>query len=86
MFYRKKYFRFALAADKDYSAETFIVPDAISKVNFVYQKSEKHNLERSTTLHYQIFQLMNATFGRYVYPTYSFVQGGDGGMEYECVP
>ena len=25
---------------------------------------------------------MNATFGRYVYPTYSFVQGGDGGMEY----
>jgi len=25
---------------------------------------------------------MNATFGRYVYPTYSFIQGGDGGMEY----
>jgi aminopeptidase N len=25
---------------------------------------------------------MNNTFGRYVYPTYSFVQGGDGGMEY----
>ena len=25
---------------------------------------------------------MNATFGRYAYPSYSFVQGGDGGMEY----
>lgn len=25
---------------------------------------------------------MNATYGKYAYPTYSFVQGGDGGMEY----
>ena len=25
---------------------------------------------------------MNAAFGQYVYPSYSFIQGGDGGMEY----
>jgi hypothetical protein len=25
---------------------------------------------------------MNATFGRYKWPSYSFIQGGDGGMEY----
>ena len=30
----------------------------------------------------KFFQIMNASFGRYPYPTYSFVQGGDGGMEY----
>lgn len=25
---------------------------------------------------------MNVRFGKYVYPTYAFIQGGDGGMEY----
>ena len=68
-FYRKNILDFAWAADKDYSVETFIVPDG-PKVNFVYQKSEKNTiLERSSTLHItKYFQLMNATFGRYVYP------------------
>ncbi|HQW85586.1 MAG TPA: M1 family metallopeptidase [Flavobacteriales bacterium] len=28
------------------------------------------------------FEFMNAHFGRYPWPEYSFVQGGDGGMEY----
>ena len=25
---------------------------------------------------------MNAQFGQYAWPSYSFIQGGDGGMEY----
>ena len=52
-------------------------------MNFVYQNLKKNTiLERSSTLHYQIFPTDECHFGRYVYPTYSFVQGGDGGMEY----
>ncbi len=39
-FTAKNILDFAWAADKDYSVETFIVPDG-PKVNFVYQKSEK---------------------------------------------
>ncbi|MFN8364337.1 MAG: M1 family aminopeptidase [Cloacibacterium normanense] len=67
---------------KDYSVETFIVPDE-SKVNFVYQKSEKTQFWSEAQPYItKYFQLMNATFGRYVYPYLSFVQGGDGGMEY----
>lgn len=81
-FTAKNILDFAWAADKDYSVETFIVPDG-PKVNFVYQKSEKTQFWSEAQPYItKYFQLMNATFGRYVYPTYSFVQGGDGGMEY----
>ncbi|WP_027375838.1 M1 family metallopeptidase [Kaistella palustris] len=73
---------FAWAADKDYTVENFTVLDG-PKVYFVYQKSEKTKLwEESKPYVSKFFQLMNAAFGRYVYPTYSFIQGGDGGMEY----
>ncbi len=81
-FTAKNILDFAWAADKDYSVETFIVPDG-PKVNFVYQKSEKTQFWSEAQPYItKYFQLMNATFGRYVYPTYRFVQGGDGGMEY----
>src|SRR5690606_14126233 len=73
---------FAWAADKDYSVESFTVLDG-PKIYYVYQKSEKTAFwELSKPYVQKFFQLMNATFGRYAYPTYSFVQGGDGGMEY----
>lgn len=73
---------FAWAADKDYTVENFTVLDG-PKVYYVYQKSEKTKLwEESKPYITKFFQLMNASFGRYPYPTYSFIQGGDGGMEY----
>ena len=73
---------FAWAADKDYTVESFTVLDG-PKIYYVYQKSEKTAFwELSKPYVQKFFQLMNATFGRYAYPTYSFVQGGDGGMEY----
>jgi len=73
---------FAWAADRDYSVETFTILDG-PKVNLVYQKNEKTTLWPETQPYItKFFQLMNATFGRYSYPTYSFIQGGDGGMEY----
>ena len=73
---------FAWAADKDYTVENFTVLDG-PKVYYVYQKSDKTKLWSASKPYItQFFQLMNATFGRYTYPPYSFIQGGDGGMEY----
>lgn len=73
---------FAWAADPDYSVEK--IPTAGGPmVYFVYQKSPKTTLwaqaeEKIKTF----FPLMNAKFGQYVWPTYTYIQGGDGGMEY----
>ncbi len=76
---------FAWAADRDYTVETFTVLDG-PKVYYVYQKSDKTAFwEQSKPLITKYFQIMNADYGRYAYPTYSFVQGGDGGMEYGMV-
>ena len=73
---------FAWAADEDYTVENFTVLDG-PKIYYVYQKSEKTKYwEESKPYVKKFFQLMNAKFGNYEYPTYSFVQGGDGGMEY----
>lgn len=73
---------FAWGADPDYTVETQQVPDG-PKLYFVYHKTEKTKLwEEAKPLAVKFFQLMNAHFGRYVYPSYSFIQGGDGGMEY----
>ena len=73
---------FAWAADRDYSVESFPILDG-PKVYLVYQKSDKtkfwSELQPYLTKYYQ---LMNTTFGRYKWPSYSFIQGGDGGMEY----
>lgn len=73
---------FAWAADKDYSVESFSILDG-SKVYYVFQKSEKTKFwEESKPYITNFFKIMNTTFGKYEYPNYSFVQGGDGGMEY----
>ena len=81
-FSAKNMLDFAWAADRDYSVDSFVVPDG-PKVFFVYQKSEKTQYwEEAKPYITKYYQIMNNTFGRYVYPTYSFIQGGDGGMEY----
>lgn len=73
---------FAWAADRDYSVESFPILDG-PKVYLVYQKSEKTKFWAETKPYLtQFFQIMNSKFGRYKWPSYSFVQGGDGGMEY----
>ena len=73
---------FAWAADRDYTVETFNILDG-PKIYYVYQKSEKTKLWEQTKPYVtKFFQLMNANYGRYLYPSYSYIQGGDGGMEY----
>lgn len=78
----KKMLDFAWAADKDFSVDSFSIIDG-PKIYYVYQKSDKTLFwEQSKPYVTKFFQLMNANFGRYPYPSYSFIQGGDGGMEY----
>ncbi len=73
---------FAWAADRDYTVDSFSILDG-PKVYFVYQKSEKTKYwEESKPYVTKFFQIMNNKFGRYKWPSYSFIQGGDGGMEY----
>lgn len=73
---------FAWAADRDYTVDAFTVLDG-PKVYLVYQKNEKTQFwEQAQPYISKYYQLMNATFGKYVYPSYAFIQGGDGGMEY----
>ncbi|WP_374458428.1 M1 family metallopeptidase [Chryseobacterium taeanense] len=73
---------FAWAADRDYIVKSFDVPQG-PKVFLVYQNNEKTKVwEEAQPYLTRYYQLMNAHFGKYVYPTYAFIQGGDGGMEY----
>lgn len=73
---------FAWAADKDYTVKQFSINDG-TQIYFVYQKGETTKYwEQAEPYVKNFFQIMNAKFGNYQYPTYSFIQGGDGGMEY----
>lgn len=73
---------FAWAADKDYSVESFDVPQG-PKVYFVYLKNDKTKAWGEAKPYVtKYFQIMNSKFGKYAYPSYAFIQGGDGGMEY----
>lgn len=74
---------FAWAADPDYRHEIVSVPGG-PEVHFFYQPGDKttDNWTRLKEFTVKHFQFMNETFGKYPYPVYSIIQGGDGGMEY----
>ncbi|MCB9201694.1 MAG: M1 family metallopeptidase [Flavobacteriales bacterium] len=73
---------FAWSADPDYIIETQQIKNG-PLVYYIYQKGEKTQLWEEAKPKVQIFyDVMQERFGKYVYPTYSFIQGGDGGMEY----
>ncbi|MDR3273093.1 MAG: M1 family metallopeptidase [Flavobacteriaceae bacterium] len=73
---------FAWAADSDYTVDSLKVTNETT-VFLVYQKSDKTQYwEESKPKIVQYYQLMKDNFGAYPYPAYSFIQGGDGGMEY----
>lgn len=74
---------FAWGADPDYVHKKIKTPDGID-LHFFYQTTGKYasswDVLPSKMLHY--FKSMQEKFGKYPYRQYSFVQGGDGGMEY----
>jgi len=74
---------FVWAADRDYVVDTHQAADG-PLLYFVYQPGEKttENWKALPAVMDKALTYMNERYGRYPYPVYSFIQGGDGGMEY----
>ncbi len=74
---------FVWAADRDYQHDVITLKDGM-KVHFYYLKNQglDENWKKLEELTPRIFDYMNDHFGKYPYPVYSIIQGGDGGMEY----
>ncbi len=73
---------FVWAADPDYEHTIVQVPDG-PEVHFFYQTDTlKKNWEKLPDFTVKAFQYINENFGKYPFPKYSVIQGGDGGMEY----
>lgn len=74
---------FAWAADPDYVHDKVQVPNG-PMLHFFYQNDPAYANTWKQLQPYavQAFQIMNRNFGEYPYKQYSFIQGGDGGMEY----
>jgi len=74
---------FVWAADKDYVHQTVTRANGM-KMQFFYQPGEKTttNWENLPRVMDVAFDYINKNFGNYPYEQYSFIQGGDGGMEY----
>jgi hypothetical protein len=74
---------FLWAADPDYTHTSLQRPDGLT-LHFYYQANEKtkDNWEALPAIMDKAFDYINKNFGQYDYKQYSFIQGGDGGMEY----
>jgi hypothetical protein len=74
---------FMWAADPDYTHTTHMTQEG-TLLHFFYQENErtKENWENLPRVMDKALTYMNKKFGKYPYPVYSFIQGGDGGMEY----
>jgi len=73
---------FVWAADPDYEHIVKSV-DGV-KINVIYKKvdSMEQRWQRLADAAVTVLPYMEKRFGKYDYPQYSFIQGGDGGMEY----
>lgn len=74
---------FVWAADKEYKHTKRIAADGTELHFYFVETSENENAWRQLPpIMDRALQLANQHFGKYPYPRYSFIQGGDGGMEY----
>lgn len=74
---------FVWAADPDYTHTTITTDDGVL-LHFLYQENEKttENWSKLPGIMKKAWPYINERFGKYPYQAYSFIQGGDGGMEY----
>ncbi|MCT4622477.1 MAG: M1 family metallopeptidase, partial [Schleiferiaceae bacterium] len=74
---------FAWAADKDYTHRSFQVENG-PMVHLLYSEKTANvkNWDQLDEYVIKYFQFMEEKFGKYPYPQFSIIQGGDGGMEY----
>ena len=74
---------FVWAADRQYKHDLHVCADGV--VLHAFYKTTgtfSENWEALLPIMEQALKYINANFGQYPYPVYSFIQGGDGGMEY----
>ena len=74
---------FAWAADKEYAHEIVKGPNDVD-LHFFYKNNPKvtENWKKLEPLMVKVMDYYNHKVGAYPYKQYSFIQGGDGGMEY----
>ncbi|NRB51711.1 MAG: M1 family metallopeptidase [Saprospiraceae bacterium] len=74
---------FAWGADPDYTHDKLVRKDG-TILHFFYQKNDRteENWAKLPKVMDRAFDYINEHFGQYPYKQYSFIQGGDGGMEY----
>lgn len=74
---------FVWAADPDYEHIVHKAYDG-TVMHFLYQPGERtdENWKNLPRVMDEALKFINERFGKYPYPVYSFIQGGDGGMEY----
>ena len=75
---------FAWGADDEYQHD-IVKMNNDTDIHFFYKKGDKNRIENWKKLEVKMqeaFSFVNNNFGVYPYKQFSFVQGGDGGMEY----
>ncbi len=74
---------FVWAADPDYKQIVYKAHDG-TILRFFFQPGEKTtaNWEKLPAIIDESFRFINEKYGKYPFPEYSVIQGGDGGMEY----
>lgn len=82
-FNAKNVIDFMWAADPDYRQIVHQAHDG-TVMRFFFQPGEKttENWEALPAIMDEALKFINTNFGKYPYPVYNFIQGGDGGMEY----
>lgn len=74
---------FTWAADKNYLHDVVQGPNNVA-IHFLYKNNPAiiENWKKLQPLMVKVMGFYNTTVGNYPYKQYSFIQGGDGGMEY----
>ncbi len=74
---------FTWAADKNYLHDVVKGPNDVD-LHFLYKNNPKiiDNWKKLEPIMIRVMDFYNKTVGNYPYKQYSFIQGGDGGMEY----
>ncbi|HZV68089.1 MAG TPA: M1 family metallopeptidase [Saprospiraceae bacterium] len=77
---------FVWAADPGYTHDVHVCKDGLV-LNTFYKPHPDYveNWKALPGIMEEAVKYINANFGQYPYPSYSYVQGGDGGMEYPMV-
>ncbi|HHH53858.1 MAG TPA: M1 family peptidase [Bacteroidetes bacterium] len=82
-FISKNVHDFVWAADRDYKHYSIDTKEGV-KLNFCYQDTGKRDSiwRLAGPIMAEAFSFMNDRYGKYQYSSYTFIEGGDGGMEY----